>query len=253
MRAAPLALTLVAAAVLAGPLGASAPPVGPLPLGPVVTMTVPRGALFAIALPSRPASTGLVWRAAGGVNPSVPGIVRPLWESDVGASVAVIYKAVSAGKATIRYGLTRGETLKAYASITYRVTVVAPRKTASAGTSLASFRTPSGFIRCTYASAPLGFLRCDARHAYAPAPPAPAGCRVQRLNWADAFWLHPSGRASAYCHGDTAFGRMPPPVLAYGQAWSRDGVTCRSRRSGLTCTNRVGHGFLLTDASWRTF
>ena len=252
MRAAPLAFTLVTAAVLAAPLGASAPP-DPLPPGPVITMTVPRGALFAIALPSRPASTGLVWRAAGGVNPSVPRIVRPLWESDVDASVAVIYKAVSFGRATLRYSLTRGETWKAYASITYRVTVVASRKTASTGTSLASFRTPSGFIRCTYASAPLGFLRCDARHAYARTPPMPASCRAQRLNWADAFWLRPTGRASAYCHGDTAFGRMPPAVLAYGHVWTRDGVTCRSRRSGLTCTNRVGHGFLLTDTGWRTF
>ena len=123
MRSALLALALAAAAVLAAPVGASAPPVGPLPPGPVVTMTVPRGALFAIALPSRPASTGLVWRAAGGANPAVPHIVRPLWESDVQASVAVIYRAVSVGKATLRYGLTRGETRKAYVSMTYRVTV----------------------------------------------------------------------------------------------------------------------------------
>jgi hypothetical protein len=96
-------------------------------------MTVPRGTLFAIALPSRPASTGLVWRAAGAArNPAVPRIVRPLWEADVGASVALVYKAVAAGKATLTYGLTRGETPKAYAAVTYKVTVVAARKTASA-------------------------------------------------------------------------------------------------------------------------
>jgi hypothetical protein len=86
-------------------------------------MAVPRGALFAIALPSRPASTGLVWRAASGRDAAVPRIVRPLWEADVGASVVLVYKAVAAGKATLTYGLTRGETLTAYASITYRVMV----------------------------------------------------------------------------------------------------------------------------------
>ena len=117
---------LLAATVLAGSAVASAPPVGPLPRGPVIVMTVPRGALFAIALPSRPASTGLVWRAAARANPAVPRIVRPLWEADVGASVSLVYRATAIGRATLAYGLTRGETWKAYASVTYRVTVVRP-------------------------------------------------------------------------------------------------------------------------------
>lgn len=253
MRSALVALALAAAGALALPAVASAPPVGPLPDGPVVTLTVPRATLFAIALPSRPKSTGLVWRAAWGANPAVPHVVRPLWESDVGASVAVVYRAVAPGKATLTYGLTRGETYKAYASMTYNVTVVGTRRTASAGASLAMFRTPSDSIRCTYAPAPMRFVRCDARHAYSPAPPAPKGCRGQGLNWADAFRLRTTGSASAYCHGDTAIGSTTPPVLGYGRSWSRDGITCSSRRTGLTCTNRAGRGFALTDTSWRMF
>jgi len=86
MRFAPLPLALAGAVVLAAPAGASAPSVGPLP-------------------------------------PAVPRIVHPLWEADVGASVVLVYKAVAAGKATLTYGLIRGETLTAYASTTYRVTV----------------------------------------------------------------------------------------------------------------------------------
>lgn len=129
------------------------------------------------------------------------------------------------------------------------VAVAAPAGHASG----AAFRTPSGFIRCTYAPPPLGFLRCDARRAYATVPPAPKGCRAQGLNWADAFWLHPSGRAAAYCHGDTAFGGAAPPVLADDRSWTRAGITCRSRRGGLTCENRAGHGFVLTGTDWRLF
>jgi hypothetical protein len=35
------------------------------------------------------------------------------------------------------------------------------------------------------------------------------------------------------------------PVLAYGQTWTRDGYTCTSRSTGLTC-KRGAHGFFLS-------
>ncbi|MEI8104890.1 MAG: hypothetical protein WCH31_03480 [Actinomycetes bacterium] len=112
-----------ATGVLASAATASAPPVGPLPAGPVVVMRVPKGNLFSVALASRSTSTGLVWRGAHPVNNKV---AVPLWEADVGQSVVLVYRAVGLGTTTIVYGLTRGETYKAYAAVRYRVTVVTP-------------------------------------------------------------------------------------------------------------------------------
>jgi Family of unknown function (DUF6636) len=43
------------------------------------------------------------------------------------------------------------------------------------------------------------------------------------------------------------------PVLGYGRSWTRSGIRCVSRRSGLTCTNAAGHGFALSRALQRRF
>jgi hypothetical protein len=67
-----LVMTVAAAATVLGVAGgavASAPPVGPLPKGPVTTIVTQPGALVAIALPHR--SGGLVWRLARGVDPKL--------------------------------------------------------------------------------------------------------------------------------------------------------------------------------------
>ena len=42
-------------------------------------------------------------------------------------------------------------------------------------------------------------------------------------------------------------------VLAYGRTWKAGGFTCVSRASGLTCTNKGGHGWLLSRALTRVF
>ena len=66
----------------------------------------------------------------------------------------------------------------------------------------------------------------------------------------------PAGQRASYldtaCAGDTAV--LPnAPVLAYGRTWRRGGIVCRSRRTGLRCTNRSGHGFTLAREAWRIF
>jgi hypothetical protein len=43
------------------------------------------------------------------------------------------------------------------------------------------------------------------------------------------------------------------PILRYGQSISRAGVVCTSRKSGLRCRNRSGHGFTLSRESQRLF
>jgi hypothetical protein len=114
-----LLLTAVAAALaLAVPAEASAPPVGPLPKGPVTTIVAHKGSLVAVALPHR--ANGLVWRLARRVNPKV---LREVSEADVGKDVVVVYRAAGTGRVRVVYGLTRGETSRAHASLTFAVTV----------------------------------------------------------------------------------------------------------------------------------
>jgi len=115
-----LTAVLVSAVLLAAvPAGASAPPVCPLPPGQVTTVTAKRGTLVALALPAQTSSSGLVWRLARG-NPA---IVRQVAERSLGPTVVIVFKAVARGKATIAYGLTKGESKKAYKSVTYEITI----------------------------------------------------------------------------------------------------------------------------------
>lgn len=101
---------------------ASAPPVGPLPGGPLTTIRVRHGLLFAIALP-RPAP-GLAWR---GARPSDWTIARPLDEGELNGNVVFTYRAGRAGSTTVVYALTRDETPQALAARFFRIVVFATR------------------------------------------------------------------------------------------------------------------------------
>ena len=107
----------IVALALTVPALASAPPVGPLPPGPVTSISTPKGSLVPVALPSR---AGKSWRLARAVSPK---ILVEVSEANVGSSVVIVYRAVGAGSVSVRYGLTRGETRKAYASATFNVHV----------------------------------------------------------------------------------------------------------------------------------
>ncbi len=109
---------LVAVAALAGPAAAAAPPAGPLPAGPTMQISTQKGQLVAVALPH--GSAGRVWRLARPLNAKV---LLEVSEADVGANVVVVYRAVGRGKVTVTYGLTRGETAKAYAGRFFTVSV----------------------------------------------------------------------------------------------------------------------------------
>src|SRR4051794_29584217 len=84
---------LVAALALSAGAFATATPVGPLPKGPVTTISAARGTLVSVALPHR--SGGKVWRQANTVDQMV---LTQVSEADVGASVVIVFKA--AGKGT---------------------------------------------------------------------------------------------------------------------------------------------------------
>jgi hypothetical protein len=107
-----------AALVLAAPALADSTPVGPLPAGPISTIQTQKGQLVSFALPGR--SGGKVWRVARAFNSKV---VQQVSEANVGANVVLVYRAVGAGKTTVSFALTRGETAKAYESRKFVVIV----------------------------------------------------------------------------------------------------------------------------------
>jgi hypothetical protein len=113
MRGTARFIALVGATVLtatvAGAGIASSSPVGPLPAGPTTTISTQKGQLVSFALPHR--ANGRVWRVAGKVNSSV---LVQVTEGDVGSTVLVVFKAKGKGSAKVAFGLTRGETKKAY-------------------------------------------------------------------------------------------------------------------------------------------
>jgi hypothetical protein len=105
-------------AVSAALARASAPPVGPLPSGPVTSIRVQHGQLFALVVP-QPRS-GFTWR---GARPSNPTVARPLDEGELNGNVVFVYRAGRAGSTTVIYALTRGEGYKAFKARYYRITV----------------------------------------------------------------------------------------------------------------------------------
>jgi hypothetical protein len=117
----------------------------------------------------------------------------------------------------------------------------------AAATTVSTFRMPSGRISCLYApknSLGPAYLRCDG-----PLNPPPRGqCG---LDWT-GLSMAPIGRARPTCAGDTV-ADPHSRVLAYGRTWRRGGIACSSRRIGLRCTNRSGHGFFLSRESWVLF
>jgi hypothetical protein len=111
---------------------------------------------------------------------------------------------------------------------------------AAAATSSSFFRTPSGNIYCAY----FGSLRCDIRSGILPKPPKPARCD---FDWGQTYELPLTGAARVGCVSDSVF-TPTARVLRYGTRWTRGGITCLSRTSGLRCTNGSRHGFFLSRA-----
>jgi hypothetical protein len=107
-----------AALILAGVGVADSTPIGPLPGGPSSTIQTQKGQLIAVALPRR--TNGRVWRVARSIDPLV---LRQVSEATVGSSVVLVFRASGKGTASIAFGLTRGETAKAFESRRFTVRV----------------------------------------------------------------------------------------------------------------------------------
>jgi hypothetical protein len=108
------------------------------------------------------------------------------------------------------------------------------------------FRVPSSNIGCAYSNEPgTGggpTLRCDILSGLKPKPKRPPGCN---LDWTFGYQMHPTGKSLRVCAGDTTVDRQAN-VVRYGRRWRAGGFNCLSRKIGLRCVNRSGHGFFLS-------
>jgi hypothetical protein len=111
------------------------------------------------------------------------------------------------------------------------------------------FRTPSHNVACVASAAYATSLRCDILSGLVPRPPRPARCS---LDWGFGYTLFGRGRAEVTCAGDSA-NDPHAKVIPYGASWRLGPFRCTSRRAGLRCTNRDGHGFFLSRARSRRF
>jgi hypothetical protein len=110
-----------------------------------------------------------------------------------------------------------------------------------------AFQVPSGNIHCR---ADDGYLDCEMGVNNAKLPAKPKDCN---LDWGNRFTMSPNGSAERACHGDT-LGRNPKhPVLGYGKTWRRNGFTCVSKPTGLTCKNQNDRGWTLSKQKQRLF
>jgi hypothetical protein len=98
---------------------ADSTPVGPLPAGPVSTITTGPNQFIAVALPHAAKKSGLVWRIA---RPYSSTVVRQVSETDLDANVVLVFKVVGRGTTSLVFELTRGDTsAKAVKSATHKV------------------------------------------------------------------------------------------------------------------------------------
>lgn len=111
-------------------------------------------------------------------------------------------------------------------------------------------RAPSGHIACEYQYLPPLGLRCDVDGGIKPLPPKPKSCE---FDWGAGFFIGEKGRASVVCTSG-AINFPPQTTLRYGRTWRKlGGFSCTSRKKGLTCRNKSGHGFFLSRQRSRRF
>ena len=113
-----IAALVLLASVLAAEAAATAPRVGALPAGPTSVIRTQKGELVAVSLPHR--ANGRVWRVARAFDGNV---VTQVGEADVGNAVVLVFSAKHAGATTVVFGLTKGETAKAFESRRFEIHV----------------------------------------------------------------------------------------------------------------------------------
>lgn len=136
------------------------------------------------------------------------------------------------------------------------------------------FETPSGNIFCTfngsYLSVHANYIVCEigsfqpsygmeyARHTSDPIGDNPLDCTPQDLSRYVIYDGEPD--AMNFCPMFDIVNIVDQPeiisetfVLDYSTVFSRGGISCSSKKSGLTCKNRSGHGFFLSKGQQQVF
>ena len=96
-------------------------------------------------------------------------------------------------------------------------------------------------------------VRCDIGQHTAKPPKRPRNCH---LDWGSAYEVNRTGKGHGMCVGDTALPdpNKREPVLKYGKTVRLgNGLSCTSRRTGMTCRNAGGHGFTLSKTKIALF
>jgi hypothetical protein len=134
--------------------------------------------------------------------------------------------------------------------------VVASAKRISGVRPLPGFRSPSGNISCFVIPGNPSVLHCGIAHATYAAALQHRCMRLASLDW-HGFELAAAAKGAVTCSGGILYspGTQRPSyvVLRYGRRWRQDGFACTSRRTGVSCTSRAGHGLFLSRQSWRVW
>lgn len=74
------------------------------------------------------------------------------------------------------------------------------------------------------------------------------------LDWTTGYTVLAQGRGkyTGVCHGDI-FWQMNAPTLNYGQTIKGKGWQCTSKKTGMTCTNQTGGGFLMNKSTQKAW
>ncbi len=135
--------------------------------------------------------------------------------------------------------------LVAVAAACAGLALVAAQPSGARENKIVYFRLPSNNIACAY-TAGFGkpYLRCD---LFSGLKPKPKG-KCREGSWASVS-MTKTDKARPSCISDSVYSENAP-FLKYGHTWKHFGFTCKSRRTGLTCTNTRHHGFFLSRQRW---
>ena len=127
----------------------------------------------------------------------------------------------------------------------------------AARTPVPGIRTPSGNISCFAEPGPPPVLQCQIKQAdYSGKLVAYCGQPRIGVDWG-GFSLGATRKGGVTCTGGVLYDpdtqRLVFTTLPYGRSWQQGPFRCTSRPTGLTCTNRAGHGLFVSRESYRLF
>lgn len=151
--------------------------------------------------------------------------------------------ACGSDQAATTVTVTETQTLTQTQTETIAAEPVLTVKTSDVALKGPTFQMPSKNIGCTEGE---DVLVCDVLSGLNPEPDGEC-----ELDWT-GMEMERLGPSQPRCAGDTAYVQSAP-VLAYGEAWQRNGFLCVSMKTGLDCTNEDSHGFTLSREQWEQF